>query len=200
MDRINDRNYPGYSAAGGRDPYGTADRRGRSGGSTYGAESYRSRQGNDPWNDDLWDDAGNNDNWDDDWDDDLGDDFDDAGSWGNGRQQPTRNERDRAAQDHRKMPEERDYGYSDRRTYPAVMPEQPPRKNGLLDIVFVAAAHVAIIMGLNLLVLLVIDLFFNQAMNFLGNRFFKYGCMLVIFCGMILAAETIFRVRNKGRK
>jgi len=53
------------------------------------------------------------------------------------------------------------------------------------------AAHVMIILGLNLMVLLVIDVFFNQAMNFLGNNFFKYSCMIFILCGFFLSGFTI---------
>ncbi len=53
------------------------------------------------------------------------------------------------------------------------------------------AAHIMIILGLNLMTLLVIDVFFNQAMNFLGNNFFKYSTMIFILCGLFLSGVTI---------
>ncbi|MBE6760087.1 MAG: hypothetical protein E7554_08370 [Ruminococcaceae bacterium] len=63
----------------------------------------------------------------------------------------------------------------------------------LLGVAVTAASHIMIVLGLNLMVLLIIDTFFNQAMNFLGNYFFKLGSMLFIVCGIFLALVSLFR-------
>jgi len=57
-------------------------------------------------------------------------------------------------------------------------------------------ADIAIIIGLNLMVLLIIDVFFNQAMNFLGNNFFKYSSMLSIACGIYLAVNYLWNSKK----
>lgn len=60
------------------------------------------------------------------------------------------------------------------------------------------ASHIIIILGLNLMVLLVIDVFFNRAMNFLGNKFFKFGSMALIVCAIYLAVVHLYSAY--GRK
>ena len=67
------------------------------------------------------------------------------------------------------------------------------KSSKLLGIAVSTASHIMIVLGLNLLVLLVIDTFFNHAMNFLGNYFFKLGSMLFIVCGFFLALVSLRR-------
>lgn len=58
-------------------------------------------------------------------------------------------------------------------------------------------AHLSVILGLDLLVLLVIDTFFNHAMNFLATDFFRYGCILFILSGMSLAGLILYNQRER---
>ncbi len=67
------------------------------------------------------------------------------------------------------------------------------KKRSIADILATAAAHLMIILGINLMTLLVIDTFFNSAMNFLGNNFFKYSSMIFIVCGFFLAGVCIYK-------
>ena len=72
-------------------------------------------------------------------------------------------------------------------------------KKSISSIVAVVVSHLTVILGLDLLVLLVIDVFFNHAMNFLGSNFFRYGCMLFALCGIYLAVYTIADRNRKNR-
>lgn len=71
-------------------------------------------------------------------------------------------------------------------------------KKKLLNSIRSVCSHTMIILGLNLMVLLVLDVFFNQAMNFLGNLFFKLGSMLFIVCGLVLAFCTLLFPEKEG--
>lgn len=65
------------------------------------------------------------------------------------------------------------------------------KKKNLLSVFTAAVSHVMIILGLNLSVLLVIDVFFNSAMNFLGSDFFRYSCLVFVLCGLYLAVMNL---------
>ena len=72
------------------------------------------------------------------------------------------------------------------------------KKRTFASVFTAVTSHIMIIIGLDLMVLLVIDLFFNHAMNFLDTDFFRYGCIIFILCGLMLAVRSIFSGSKKA--